>query len=243
MSENVRTEHQTQYVDYNFGFYQDPRYLSHNLRTAIGILAGPSNTIPYVEDARKNLNIRHIQHSIQVVRRIPQPNEMWRIHSETGTASRSMGVDKIELFFDPCNPHMLERLSSWNDREIQHEMNHIARTARYPLHKTLIDGLVSEGLAIYDEENLNSVYANSHWGNVLGKGELDTELALAKYELQSEQYNFADWFYGKDGNHKRFAGYSLGNHLIRAFYKNNPGIRMSEAVLLPSLTILNHSGL
>lgn len=183
-------------VDYFFSFVKDPRFLLQPNKTLIFKLAGPGNTIPHVELAVSELDIRF---GLSVSRLIPTTEQFWRIIPETGIACRSVSTNAIELFFDPDNSNTVNSLNRWSGRQIAHELNHIARMSTFPLHNTLLDALISEGLAVYYEEHWQDNFLKSHWGHSLSKEQLRTEWLKAKNELSSENFDFADWFYGRKG--------------------------------------------
>lgn len=223
---------------YEFPFLQDPRFLNHKDRTILTTLAGPENTIQFVKEAARDLALST---RLTVIRKIPSIGEMWRIVPPTGIACRGPAIDTIELYFDPDNSHTIDSLKYRSGRQIAHELNHVAREKFHPLHKTLLDALVSEGLGIYHEEHFQNEKAASIQGNVLARKDIQKEWVSAKLELFSEQFNFGDWFFGNFDGHSRFAGYSLGNAIISNFFDKYPRYPISEAITLPSQKILQNT--
>ena len=225
-------------INYSFPFMKDVRLVNHPNRIILAELAGPNNTIPHVELVIKELCINQ---RLSVARVMPSLDQQWRIIPETGIACRSTSGDSVELLFDPDNPNVIDSLQRWSGRQIAHELNHIARITQYPLHVTLLDALISEGLATYHEEHWQNVYSESHWGHVLSEEQLRLEWSMAQNGLDSTNYDFADWFYGRKQGHPIYTGYSLGLAIVASFFKDNKNLQMADVVKMPSAEILNLS--
>ena len=108
--------------------------------------------------------------------------------------------------------------------------------------KTLLDAMISEGLATYYEEHWNGEYTESKWGHALNRAQLQDEWHQAQHELNSVSYNYQDWFFGTGVNHPVWTGYSLGTAIIQAYFQRHAGAKMAEVVKMPSKKILKESG-
>lgn len=225
-------------ADYNFPFTSDPRFIHHSNKEVLLRLAGPENTIPHAEALISELDIKA---RISITRLIPSINEQWRITPKTGIAIRTPSPKAVELLFDPENPNVVNSLLKWSERQMAHELSHVARMEVHPLHTTLVDALVNEGIGVYLEENLNGLYQESHWGHVLRPDQLKAEWHKAQAELSSREFDYAEWFYGIRDKHALYTGYSLGNAIVREFFYLNQGLEIAEVVRLPSQDILEQS--
>lgn len=224
---------------YYFPFAEDPRLLSHPNRDILSRLAGPDNTVTQAEKVIYELQL---DSGLTITRLIPNSDQQWRIIPTTGIACRAVSPEAIELLFDPDNQNTIESLTTWSGRQIAHELNHIARMKFFPLHATLLDAFVSEGLGVYYEEHWQGQYAESRWGHVLSKEELKTEWTKAQEELHSSTFDYADWFYGRKNGHKPYAGYSIGNAIVKQFFDAHPGFSILEVTRLSSKNFLEESG-
>ncbi len=225
-------------ADYSFPFTGDSRFIHRLDKEALLRLAGPENTIPHAEALIAELEIKD---RIAITRLIPSADEQWRITPKTGIAIRTPSPKSVELLFDPDNPNTVGSLSRWSGRQIAHELSHVARMEAYPLHTTLVDALVSEGMGVYLEENLNGQFQESHWGHTLPADQLRTEWDKAQAELFSSDFDYAEWFYGVRNKHALYTGYSLGNAIVREFFSLNRGLAIAEAVRRPSTGVLEQS--
>lgn len=226
-------------IDYFFPFVKDARFLTHPNKDLLWKFAGPENTIPHVKLAIEELDIHH---KLSVTRLIPPTDQQWRIIPETGIACRAVSSEAIELLFDPDNQYTIDSLNCWSGRQIAHELNHIARMNAFPLHATLLDALISEGLAVYYEEHWQGNFSKSQWRRVLSEEQSRTEWLKAQKELFSPAFDFADWFYGRRNGHPIYTGYSLGEAIVAGFFNKNQNLLMVNAARLPSIEILNESG-
>lgn len=124
---------------------------------------------------------------------------------------------------------------------IYHEMNHAARWNKPGYGYTLLDAIISEGLAIvFAEENWDSFTAP--WGEYK-KEEIKKYLEILNKRNRSKDntYNHAEWFFGK--SKPSWLGYKIGSFIIRIIKNNNPNIDLSELVHMDSKKIIKLSGL
>jgi len=222
-------------VDYHFPFIDDARFIFSPQKDLILKLAGSENTIPAIQKAMAELGIRN---RLSVTRLIPSDDQQWRIIPATGTASRTTSPTSVELLFDPNNQNTVDSLASWGDRQIAHELSHVARMEVTQLHTTLLDALVSEGIGVYYEEFWQGEYAESHWGHILDEQGIVREWDIARPELASLTFDYSDWFYGRQNGHPIYTGYSLGNTIVKAFMDAHPSISIAELSRLPSADIV-----
>ncbi len=224
---------------FSFPFFEDARFILSPNRDVLAELAGPENTIVHVNLAAKELNLKN---KITVIRVIPQPEEMWRIVPTTGLAIQSPCAFTINLYFDPQNPNTVNSLKSWSGRQIAHEVNHIVRMTKFPLHATLLEALISEGLGVYFEEHWQGKYKGSFWGNIFLQEELESEWKKARNELYSSDFDFGEWFWGRNGKHTKYAGYTLGNALVKKYFETHISKKMSEVVRMSASEIASEIG-
>lgn len=225
-----------------FPYLRDRRYISSPIRDAIEALGLPDVTISEAEKAAKELKIKG---PLVITLLIPDRGEDSRVIPELGFGGRAFHSGFSAYFnFDPSNPHLVDSLSTRYRRIVAHELNHLARFQETHMN-TLLDSLISEGLATTYEEHWDGEYLASPWGHVLGKDELMTEWERAKGELYSRRYShnsYREWFVGRNKKHPRWSGYTLGTAIVGGYMSNHPQISMRDVVRTPSTDILNGSG-
>lgn len=229
----------TQSATFRFPFLRDERYLTSSNREAIRQLAGAENTVRHAQKVIKDLQIRN---PVTITREIPSDNRKGIIIPSMGIGGIALSDKEVKLYFDTDHPNVIESLSSWSGRQIAHELNHIARWQAHKLGKTLLEAMISEGLATYYEEHWNGEYAETKWGHALDPIQIQDEWQQAQHELDSVSYNYRDWFFGIGGNHPVWTGYSLGTAIVRAYFQRHAGAKMAESVRIPSKKILKESG-
>ena len=103
----------------------------------------------------------------------------------------------------------------WLRRVVAHELHHAVRIERRRLHSTVLEALVSEGLADHFAREAFPDGPEPPWTEALRPAE-EAEL-WAHAEAEGEgRYDHAAWFYGT-GDLPRFAGYRLGHRIVAAY--------------------------
>jgi len=124
---------------------------------------------------------------------------------------------------------------------VYHEMNHVARWGKPGYGNTLLDTIISEGLAIvFAEENWG--FFEAPWGKYR-QGEIKKYLKLLnkRNKDQDKNYTHAEWFFGK--GRPNWLGYKLGSFIIRAVKNKNPDINSLALVHMDSKKIIKLSGM
>lgn len=240
-------------ASYFFPYLRDRRYTSSSVREQIEAFDLPEVTISEAQKTADDLGIKgllvitlSIPEGVKnrdVVPVIPDMDQNSYIIPELGFGglARFTG-DRVRLHFDPANPHLIDNLPTRYPRMVAHELNHLARFQKTGRSKTLLDSLVSEGLAVTYEEQWNGEYLASRWGRALNEATLMSEWERAKKELHSQRYYHGEWFFGYNRKHPLWAGYALGTAIVDGFMANHPNITMRDAVWVPSADILRGSG-
>ena len=147
---------------------------------------------------------------------------------EIGICGFSPSSDRVLVAVDPLHPKVTESFEIEFMSMLGHELHHCARWAGPGYGGSLMEALVSEGLACSFESELRG-------GEVpfYAKALSPSQLEHAKYEAlshsDSESYNHASWFYGT-GKLPRHAGYSLGFHLVSRYIAafGNPASKLTQ---------------
>lgn len=223
---------------FHFPFLQDANFLDSPNKEVLISLAGSENTVHYAQEAMQDLEIKN---PVTIVREIPTGYEMHSIIPSLGIGGRAFSESKIKLYFDPNHTNVTESLLSWSGRQIAHELNHIARFQAGTKGRTLLDAMISEGLATYYEEHWKNEYKETKWGHALNQTQTQEEWQRAQKELDSVNYNYGDWFFGRDKGHPVHSGYSLGTTIVSEYFKNHPNEKMAKVVKMPSKKILKES--
>lgn len=105
----------------------------------------------------------------------------------------------------------------------------------------MLNALIFEGLATNYEENWNNQKQETPWGHALTPDQLKAEWQKAKTELDSTNFDYSAWFFGKDDTHPSWTRYALGAAIVKAYLDLHPDKPMKELVRKPSKEILRES--
>lgn len=124
---------------------------------------------------------------------------------------------------------------------VYHEMNHAARWNKPGYGNTLLDAIISEGLAIvFAEENWNSFEAP--WGKYKQEEiKKYLEFLNKRNKDQDKNYNHTEWFFGK--GKPKWLGYKLGSFIVRVVKNKNLDINSLALVHMDSKKIIKLSGM
>ena len=117
------------------------------------------------------------------------------------------------IYTDPSFKSYRKLLEQQLPRPLVHEMHHIARWQGPGYGSTLLEAMVSEGLAGHFETEVLGGKPSRFYVKFT-KGEIQKLLIRARKEFNKRTYNHSDWFFGnKKLKIPRHAGYGLGYYL------------------------------
>lgn len=148
---------------------------------------------------------------------------------ELGTGGFTPNKNAIYIFTNPGKPNFSQILSEGMPVTLAHEMHHSARWQTVGYGETLLEALVSEGLA--DHFALEIIPASPPpWSSALNTEEQGNLAERARQHFDDQNYNHPAWFFGsKEDNLPRWTGYRLGYKLVGDYLKKN-GKTASELV-------------
>lgn len=150
-----------------------------------------------------------------------------------GLGGRTFSASDVRLFVDPTYPGIdtvLARRLSWLTA---HELHHAARWRSAGYGSTLLEAMVSEGMADrFAEEVLGG--ALPPWSHAFGPDSTALLLGRARPEFDSRSYNHAKWFFDADPSLPRWTGYTLGYRLVTTAIAASPGSNARSLVAEPA---------
>ena len=126
----------------------------------------------------------------------------------------------IFISLDPNFPNIQESISKQFSRTLTHEIHHAIRTKYVGYGNSLLEALISEGLADHFDSEINQCKPQS-WDTALNQEQLDKFNKLATKEYFNKNYNHNDWFFGSNDIPK-WTGYTLGFELVKNFLQKHP---------------------
>lgn len=162
---------------------------------------------------------------------------------ETGEGGYSVSKEWFHLYIDPTRKtsELQKIIEKVIPGTIYHEMNHVARWGTTGYGESLVDAIITEGMA--------SVFAKEFWGEggdpwtEYTEDEIYKLVEIAKKEgfTKKKGYDHDEWFYGA-GELPRWIGYKLGFYFLTIFRDKNPEMEWNEIVKMTSKEIIDSIG-
>ncbi|WP_445502225.1 DUF2268 domain-containing putative Zn-dependent protease [Microvirga sp. G4-2] len=152
----------------------------------------------------------------------------------------------MAITLDPDNPHFEASLKAGDFiRILTHEFHHCLRFRSVGYGTTLAEALVSEGLADHFDREVNGGDGQL-WDHALGPGQWPALLRQAEEAFGRSDYDHHLWFFGGHGCDSiglipRWAGYTIGYHLVGAYLDMNPEARPSRMAETPAMDIVTRA--
>lgn len=140
----------------------------------------------------------------------------WTI-PEIGFSGFSPNAAYALIHIDPSNPKFDSNIEKELAATIAHELHHCARYTSVGYGQTLLEALVTEGLACVFEMDFRQgqlpIYCNA-----LETSQISALLGQAQIEFHSRTYLHHDWFFGsQERGIPRWTGYTLGHEIVKHY--------------------------
>jgi uncharacterized protein YjaZ len=155
---------------------------------------------------------------------------------ETGVGGSAPTAHLLYIYIDPEFADLQKTLEFEIKSTLAHELHHCARWASIGYGSTLLEAVVSEGLADHFDIEINGGTPKP-WDTAIQGEDLEVLLEKAKPESNSTNYDHAAWFYGSAAI-PRWAGYSLGFKLV-GDYMQLTQKKASELVSEPASSFIS----
>lgn len=139
---------------------------------------------------------------------------------EVGIGGYSPNGHLVFVYLDSRLPTLKRIIQEQLKRTLAHELHHCIRWRNPGYGKTLLEALVSEGLADHFDREVNGG-SPQPWCTALHGEEVTTFFKRAEREYNAKDYHHREWFFGT-GSIPRWAGYALGYQLVRMYRKAHP---------------------
>ena len=148
---------------------------------------------------------------------------------EIGLNGYTPSATEIRLFFHPTFQSLDDSIETHLFPLLVHEMHHARRTRLVGYGSTLLEAVVSEGLADYFSMEVAGVEPPIWSVSVQGET-LDHWILKASEVWQEPGYRHDDWFFGTHPDIPRWAGYSIGFALVDRYLQTHPHQSASQLV-------------
>ncbi len=134
---------------------------------------------------------------------------------EVGVCGYAPTAKIVFMSLDPQNKAFLAAFDEEIPATLAHELHHCMRWRGPGYGKTLVEALVTEGLARDFERVLRGGRLPSYH-KVFPKAQMEELLARASAEFNNPSYSHSDWFFGSEARSiPEVAGYSMGYEFVQ----------------------------
>lgn len=147
---------------------------------------------------------------------------------EQGIGGYTPNAHLVYIPMDPSFTDLHNSIQTELKRTLAHELHHALRWDNPGYGETLLDALITEGLADhFDIEVFNE--PPQPWSIAITDTELDSLIEKATNDFHNKKYDHATWFYGRtEVGIPRWAGYSLGFKIIKDYLHKYPEKKPSQ---------------
>ena len=152
-----------------------------------------------------------------------------RIIPEIGFGGFNPNANEIIFSVDLNFNNLISSLQTEFFPLLAHEIHHAIRRRSVGYGNTLLEATVSEGLADHFSMEVAGVDPPI-WAAAFNVTELQELIDLASNLWDDTNYNHDAWFFGRNSNISRWAGYSVGFEIIKRYLEKNPTYRASTLI-------------
>jgi uncharacterized protein YjaZ len=131
----------------------------------------------------------------------------------------------IFISLDPTFPNLKKSITGQFSRTLAHEIHHAIRSKYVGYGNTLLEALITEGLADHFDLEINQTKPQI-WDIALNKKQIENFKKLATKEFFNKKYYHNNWFFGSK-NIPKWTGYTLGFNLVADYLKKHPNQKPS----------------
>lgn len=193
------------------------------------VVNDPARVLQPVEEAMKAALESTLERVLERVPALRSPELVVTVSPDSGRAIGGYGVGgfthdarRIDLFIDPGFPQLASVIEARVSQMVAHEAHHALRFRGPGYGRTLLEAVVSEGLADHFSIELLNVPVPP-WSRALPDDATDTWLAEARPLWDSDTYGHERWFFGTTPQVPRWTGYTLGYRLVERYKAAHPG--------------------
>lgn len=189
------------------------------------ILLGSGKLTPYVDQIKREFDSA----VDQIAQKIPITEVDVVIYDNPEGAIPEIGVGGytpnsylVFIYLDPQFSDFHNTITKELKRTSAHEMHHAIRWRNPGYGKTLLEALITEGLADHFDIEVNNE-SPEPWCTALSEEQIQDLLVKAKEEFNNKNYDHHAWFFGSaEKGIPRWTGYSLGFKLVESYLQKHP---------------------
>ena len=157
---------------------------------------------------------------------------------EMGIGGGAFSPSLMHIFLDANNPNIEQSIRDEILAVLAHESHHCVRMQKVPDHVTLLDNIVTEGLACHFEKEITGCAAPSFIPDEVLNASREL-LRSMRPSLEETEFCFDTYFLGKDTKkYPKYAGFAVGFELVSQYLAKTKSTA-SEAVYVPASDVLS----
>lgn len=145
---------------------------------------------------------------------------------EIGIGGFNPSESEVLIFVDPNFSNLDQSIAVELGPMLAHEIHHVNRRRAVGYGSTLLEAIVSEGLADSFAIEITGIEPPL-WSVAVTGGELENWLDLAKDTWMDSFYDHPKWFFGTTEEVPRWTGYSMGYKLVGDYLMQHPNKKPS----------------
>ncbi|WP_370476502.1 DUF2268 domain-containing putative Zn-dependent protease [Tamlana flava] len=142
-------------------------------------------------------------------------------------------ANEVIVSINPNFANLNQSISNELGPTIAHEMHHAKRRRSVGYGSSLLQAMVTEGLADSFSVEIFGI-APPIWCTALSTSDLEYWKETASSIWNDTTYNHDEWFFGVSNDIPRWTGYSVGFKLAQDYLEQNPSLRASDVVDEPA---------
>ena len=146
---------------------------------------------------------------------------------EIGLGGFNPSSDKVIMSIDPNFTDLVASIKKELGPLLAHEIHHAKRRRSVGYGNTLLQAMVSEGLADHFSIEVFGIEPPL-WSIALTEEEIPEWIDMASQSWNETEYDHSKWFFGTTSEVPRWAGYSMGYELVRKYLEENTAERPSD---------------
>lgn len=156
---------------------------------------------------------------------------------EIGFGGFNPNANEVLISIDPTFNNLQASFQAELPAMIAHEMHHAKRRRSVGYGNTLLQAIVSEGLADHFSMEVTGIEP-PRWAIAVQGQALQDWIATASQSWNNSSYDHATWFFGTTEEIPRWLGYAMGFELVEEYLVNHIEIRPSNLYDEPANSFL-----
>lgn len=213
------------------------------MNTTIQILTASGRLEPFVNEI-----LRGAKKAVSIIKsKIPLPrvdivfyDNPEGVIPHLGIGGFAPNANLVFISLDPSYQNFNKTISDEISRTLAHELHHAIRWQNPGYGKTLLEAMITEGLADHFDIELTNTKPQL-WDTALTEKQLINFSKRAQQEYHNRNYNHQEWFFGsKEKGIPKWTGYALGFKLVKDYLKRNPDKKASELYSIKAEEIIEN---